>query len=115
MGSINLWLSQGRASIPAPVPHSQEPPTPQVHPDPSGQWLVIQSELLAGETILYVPDPQHLKAAREAHPKLVAYGSSEVEELYAHRDAPDLLLAIHRIKKHFGGQVRPASHAASTV
>lgn len=100
MGSVTSWLQSGR-----PRP-DRSSPIPQRSPDAQGRWLVIESELLSGEAILYVRDPEHLKIAREAHPQLISYLAAEIEELYAHRLAPDLIAAVHRIKKKFGGRVR---------
>lgn len=107
MGSVTSWLQSGRPRPDQPIS------TPQVFPDAQGRWLVIESELLSGEAILYVPEPEHLKSAREAHPQLVSYLAAEIEELYAHRSAPDLIAAVHRIKKNFGGRVRTGQPAGA--
>lgn len=100
MGSVASWLQSGRPRPDRPIA------TRQGSPDAQGRWLVIESDLLSGEAILYVQDPEHLNSAREAHPQLVSYLAAEIEELYAHRLAPDLIAAVHRIKKKFGGRVR---------
>lgn len=112
MGSVTAWLHTGK-DLPATVPGSQGNGDATSPADVKGQWLIIESELLSGEPILYVPDLQHLKAAREAHPRLVSYMPSEIEELYTHRDTPDLIAAVHRIKKKFGGHVRAGTQSSA--
>jgi hypothetical protein len=70
------------------------------------RWLVIESDLLAGEAIVYLRDEKWTEDARAAHPDLVIYAPSEVDSLFAHRENPEFIKAAHRIKKKFGGRVR---------
>ena len=82
---------------------------PATGPDP---WLVITSELL-GEDVLYVRDSAGLEAARIANPGMIVYVADEIEVLHAHRDNAEMIQAVHRIKKKFGGRVRSASDGSA--
>jgi hypothetical protein len=90
MGSLSEKL------IGAPIPSSHEA---------RDGWFVVDSGVLK-EPILYVPDPDRLAQAKSIHPNLVPYLMREIEALYNHRDNAELLQAVHRIKKKFGGHVR---------
>ena len=74
---------------------------------PPAKWYRIESDVLGGEEILYVPDRRHLDEARAAYPDLAIYLPPEIVELNQYRDAPDVIREAHRIKKAFRGWIVP--------
>lgn len=71
----------------------------------SPAFSVIKPEILGGEQILVVQDPEAL--VEGLHPDLVAYVPRELRELERLRDHRDLIRAAHVIKKHLGASVIP--------
>ena len=72
------------------------------------KWVVLESALLDGETLLVVFEKRWLKEARGEHPGKVLYFPPEIRELLRFKDDPEAVRAIHRAKKRFKGWLVPS-------
>ncbi len=70
-------------------------------------WYLVESDILQGEKIVLVIAREHLDAAREHNQGRVLYSGREIETIYPFKEDIEFILAVHRIKKAFGGWIRP--------
>jgi hypothetical protein len=73
---------------------------------PPPGWVVVPLAALVDEaSIVIVGDEEQLDAARAAHPDLVVYVWSEIEELLVRPATAEALAKVHAVKKRFLGRL----------
>lgn len=66
-------------------------------------WIVIKSDLLDGEEIVFCSGPEHYEACKAAHPDKAIYFAPEVRRIAGWE--PETVRMAHVVKRVFGGLI----------